>query len=103
MPGYETGRRRQGRRTDADPFQYLQYPELTEQRVGIGVEGDGEIKCGCWGLPGYQTDKCNLLEEIFWLKVCRDAGAKPALGQHCTLLSGLPLLRSQGNVPFRRE
>ena len=40
---------------DAAPFRYLQYTERTERQVGIGIEGDEEIKCGCDGLPGDQN------------------------------------------------
>ena len=48
VTGYRTGCRRRGGRTEADPFQNPQYPDQTERRFGIGVEGDGEIQCGCW-------------------------------------------------------
>ena len=60
MPGYRIDRRRRGWRTDADPFGYLQYPERTEQRVGIGVEGGESVKCECMGLPRYQIDGGNI-------------------------------------------
>ena len=99
MPGYETGRRRQGRRTDADPFQYLQYPELTEQRVGIGVEGDGSGKCGCGVLPRDETDRGNIHMEIGGVKVCRDAGTKLTIWRSRALLSRIPRLCSRGNMP----
>ena len=64
VPGYGTDRRRRGGRMDADPFIYLLYPERTERRVGIGVEGYDSGKCGCRGLPRDQIDGENLHAEI---------------------------------------
>ena len=68
--GYGTGSRRQGGRTDANPFRYLQYTERKEQtkrRVVISVEGDGSVKCGCGVLPRYQIDGGNIHTEIGWV------------------------------------
>ena len=103
LPGYGTRHRKRGGRTDADPFWYLKYPEQIERRVGIGVEGDEAIKCGCEGLPGYQTDRWHLHKEIGQLQGRRDAGANPALGRHCALILGLTCLFSQGNIIVWRK
>ena len=92
VQGYGKLSRRRGGRTDVDMFRYLQYPECTERRVGIGIEGSGEIQCGCGGLPGEKTDGNHIHKEIGRVQGCRDVVAKLAPWRHCTLLSRPPRL-----------
>ena len=103
VPDYRTACRRQGGRTDDNPFWDVQHPERTERQFGVGLKGYGTGQCGCWGVSREKFDGRNLHPGIRRVQGRRDAGAKPIPRQSCAVLPGLPQLFSRGDTSVRSE
>ena len=103
MQSYGTDRRIRGLGTGADPFWDLQYLKRSEHRAGIGVERDEPGKLGYRGLPRYQTDGGDLLAVFGRVQGRRDDGTETTPGRRRDVISGLPRLFSQGDMPVWRE